>query len=422
MESSTSASAQQVALIVGAGHAGSEAAISLRQNGYAGRILLAGDEPHLPYHRPPLSKAYLQGAVTADALLIRPRAAYEKADIELLPGTTVLDLDLVNRTAAFSDGTTQPWNQLILATGSRPRALPASCLEGGGQPANLHYLRSLADATALAAQLLPGRRLVIVGGGYIGLEVAASAIKLGVSVTVLEAQPRVLARVTAAEVSAFYERIHRDAGVDIRIDAQLERFQTDDNGNVRAVLTTRGESIDADLVLVGVGALPNTELAERAGLRTDNGIVVDESNCAAAPGVHAIGDCCSRYSSAYGRHLRLESVPNAMEQARIAAAAITGKPAPAIAPPWFWSDQYDLKLQIAGLNAGYDQVVLRGSPDDSSFVAFYLQAGRIIAADCVNRATEFAAIKKLVQQRSSIPAPLLADPGVVLKALLETAA
>ncbi|MBB2497340.1 NAD(P)/FAD-dependent oxidoreductase [Aquipseudomonas ullengensis] len=408
---------QTCALIVGGGHAGSEAAVSLRQNGFAGRILIISDEPGLPYQRPPLSKAFLAGTLGAEALPIRPAAAYEKANIEIRNGASVSSLDLEGRSVQLADGSSLGWSHLILATGSRARRLQVVGL-GERQPDNLHYLRSQADAERLREQWVEGQRLVIVGGGYIGLEVAAAAKKAGLQVTVLEAQPRVLARVTAPEVSSFYEQVHRAAGIELRLNTQLEQVSLDASGQmVEAMVTTDGARIPLDLVLVGVGAIANTELAEQAGLEVDNGIVVDNCSRTGAAGVYAIGDCSNHPSALYGCRLRLESIPNAIEQARAAASAITGKPTPYVALPWFWSDQYDLKLQIAGINQGYDQVVLRGSKALRSFVAFYLRAGRLIAADCINRQPEFMAIKKLVQAGFAGDSELLADESVNLKDL-----
>lgn len=408
---------QACAVIVGGGHAGSEAAVSLRQNGFSGRILIISDEPGLPYQRPPLSKAFLAGTLSAEALPIRPAAAYAKADVEMLNGVAVSALDLEGRSLCLADGRSLDWSQLILATGSRARRLQITGL-GERQPDNLHYLRNQADAERLRTQLVADQHLVIVGGGYIGLEVAAAAQKAGMRVTVLEAQTRVLARVTAPEVSSFYEQIHRAAGVEMRLNVQLEQACLDASGQkVEALVTTDGTRIPLDLVLVGVGAIANTELAEQAGLEVNNGIVVDELSRTGVADVYAIGDCSNHPSALYGCRLRLESIPNAIEQARAATSTIVGKPAPYRSLPWFWSDQYDLKLQIAGINQGYDQLLLRGDTALRSFVAFYLRDGRLIAADCVNRQQEFMAIKKLVQAGFAGDIEQLADESVSLKDL-----
>lgn len=408
---------QACALIVGGGHAGSEAAVSLRQNGFEGRILIVSNEPGLPYQRPPLSKALLAGTLTAEALPIRPAAAYEKAAIEILNGVEVSSLNLDERSVRLADGQELHWTHLILATGSRARRLD---ITGAGehQPDNLHYLRSQADAERLRDQLVEGRHLVIVGGGYIGLEVAAAAQKAGLQVTVLEAQTRILARVTAPEISSFYEQVHRAAGIELHVNAQLEQLFLDASGRkVESLVTVDGTRIPLDLMLVGVGAIANTALAEQAGLAVDNGILVDDHSRTSAADVYAIGDCSNHLNEHYNCRMRLESIPNAIEQARAAAAAIVGKQAPYRSLPWFWSDQYDLKLQIAGISQGHDQVLLRGSRALRSFVAFYTRDGRLIAADCVNRQQEFMAIKKLVQMGFSGALETLSDESVSLKDL-----
>jgi len=404
-------------LIIGAGHAGSEAAVSLRQGGYDGSIVLIGAEAGLPYQRPPLSKTYLSGTAASEDLPIRPLAAYEKAGVELRSETLVTRIDTSAKRIELSDGEQLPYSSLILATGSRARSILLSSIDAN-HPQNLHYLRTRSDADQLREQMLPDHHLTIVGGGYIGLEVAAAAKKAGLSVTVLEAMPRLLARVTASEVSAFYEHEHRAAGVDLRLNSQLENFKLDSSGQrVVALVCADGSVIATDLVLVGIGAQPNTELAEQAGVVVENGIVVDEFTRTSAPDVYAIGDCCNHPSPFYGRRLRLESIPNAIEQARVAAAAINGKPQAYHSVPWFWSDQYDLKLQISGLNQGYDEVVIRGTPSQRSFSAFYLNQGRLIAADCINRQQEFMAVKKLIQARYAGPSAALADDTVSLKDL-----
>lgn len=405
-------------LIIGAGHAGSEAAVSLRQGGYDGSIILIGNETGLPYQRPPLSKAYLSGTVAVESLPIRPAATYETAAIELRSETTVTRIDTTAKWIELDDGSHLHYSSLILATGSRARPLQLEGL-GATLPENLHYLRSRKDADHLREQMQPGQRLTIVGGGYIGLEVAAVAKKADLTVTVLEAMPRLLARVTANEVSAFYDHEHRTAGIDLRLNSQLEHLKLDVSGQrVEALVCADGSAIETDLVLVGIGAQPNIELAEQAGIAVDNGILVDEFTRTSAADVYAIGDCSNHPSPFYARRLRLESIPNAVEQARAAAATINGKSQAYQAIPWFWSDQYDLKLQISGLNQGYDQVVIRGKPSLRSFIAFYLNQGRLIAADCINRQQEFMVVKKLVHGGYSGAAAMLADETTSLKDLI----
>lgn len=376
------------ALIVGASHAGAQVAASLRQEGWDGDILLVGDEAALPYQRPPLSKAYLAGTSSIDDLAIRKSEFYEKHRIRLVRAT-VTDLDRAARRISTSDGGTISYSGLALCTGGRARraALPGSTLEG------VHYLRTFADVEAIRQSVRPGGRAVIIGGGYIGLETAASLRTLGLEVTVLEAAERVLARVTAPAVSSFYERVHREAGVDIRTSVLAEGIEG--HTSVTAVRVTGGERVAADLVIVGIGLVPNTELAAEAGLRVDDGIVIDDHARTSDDRIVAAGDCVSHRSARYDRLVRLESVPSATEQAKAAAATLCGKERPIRALPWFWSDQYDLKLQIAGLNTGYDEVSLSGDPAaDRDFSCFYFRDGLLLAADCVNRPRDFMWVKQ----------------------------
>jgi 3-phenylpropionate/trans-cinnamate dioxygenase ferredoxin reductase subunit len=308
-----------------------------------------------------------------------------------------------------------PYLYLVLATGGRPRMMKVP----GADLKNIFYLRTIADVVALRAAFLPGRRVVIVGGGYIGLEVASIAVKQGLDVTVLEGAPRVLVRVTSPEMSAFYERIHRREGVKIRTGIAVSGFIAGPaEASVAAVECGEAETVPADLVIVGIGLIPNTELAESAGLLVDNGIIVNEHAQTSDPHIYAIGDCAAHAHHEFlKRKVRLESVPNATEQARIAAAAICGAPLPPASPPWFWSDQYKLKLQMVGLSDGYDEVVLRGDPDTESFIALYLKNGEVIAADAVNRIADFMAAKRLVAESKAIPPSALADESEPLKAI-----
>jgi len=407
---------QQTTVIVGAGQAGSEVATSLRQQGYTGRVVLIGDEPHLPYRRPPLSKAYLAGEADATSLLIKPRATYEKAKVELLIPAQVVG---VNRDASrieLADGRVQTYDKLVLATGGRPRPLQ---LPGADAP-NVLTLRTLADVDAIRREMQPGHRLVVVGGGYIGLELAAVAVKLGLKVTVLESAPRVLVRVTAPEMSAFYARVHREAGVNVRTGVALQRFDQQ-AGRVSAAVLADGTRIQTDVVVVGIGLIPNVELARNAALEVGDGIMVDEHGRTSDPDILAVGDCANQPNAWLGRRLRMESVPNAMEQARTVAATLCGKLQAFRAVPWFWSDQYDLKLQMVGLSQGYDQVVLRGDPSSRSFCAFYLCDGAVVAVDAVNRAGEFMVAKRLVAERVRADAQCIADEKQPLQALLTPA-
>lgn len=413
--------ASSTAIIIGAGHAGGELAIALRNEGWEGRILLLSDEQHLPYHRPPLSKAYLTGSVPQESLSIRPQAAYDRAGVEFFDGVRVERIERANRQLVLSDGSRLAYDKLAITTGGRPRQLPVANTEAAGRCANFHYLRTLDDVERIRAQMAAGKRLVIIGGGYIGLEVAAAAVAQGLQVTLLEAQPRVLQRVTAAELSAYYERKHREAGVEIRTNVQVADLEITDDA-VTAVLCTDGSSLEADLVVVGIGLIANTELASEAGLDVDNGILVDEQARTSDPDIYAAGDCTNHPNPLLGRRLRLESVPNALEQSRVAAAGMAGKPRSYASVPWFWSDQYELKLKMVGLAEGYEHLVLRGDPASDSFTAFYLKDGKVLAADTVNRPQDFIAAKRLVAEGIAVTAEQLADDSQPLKALLPPAA
>lgn len=412
-------------VIVGAGHAASEAAVSLRQKGYKGRLLMLGEEPYQPYQRPPLSKGYLSGEADEQALYLKPTSMYEKLGIDVRTGIRVVKVDPVRQLVTLADGTEEPYDKLILATGGRPRPLSlAHEAKSARRLSNLHYLRTIDDVISIRRQFKPDFRLAIIGGGYIGLEVAAIASRHRVHVTVLEALPRVLARVTAPELSAFYEQVHREAGVDIRTSAQVERLELDASGDaVKAVVCADGTVLTTDFVIVGIGLIPNVELAQEAGLTVDNGIAVDQSGRTSDPNIFAIGDCSSRPSTLYGKRVRLESVPNALEQARSVAAALCGQPCPDEAVPWFWSDQYDLKLQMAGLSHGYDTLVVRGKPSARSFIAFYLKEGRIIAADAVNSPAAFMLAKRVVAKQPLInDHSALADETIPLQSVFSDAA
>ena len=383
----------QRALIIGASHAGAQLAASLRQDGWSGEIVLIGEEPTVPYQRPPLSKAYLAGKTTLDEITIRSSDFYSKQRIQLLNA----HVEAIDRSAGhivMSTGDTLTYDKLALCTGARPRQLRVP----GADLAGVHYLRTAADVELIRTSAAPGRRVVIVGGGYIGLETAASLRALDLDVTVLEATTRVLERVTAPDVSTFFERIHREEGIDIRTGAKVAALVGDDC--VREVLLSTGESIPADLVIVGIGVEPRTELADAAGLVVDNGIVIDDHARTEDPDIVAAGDCTSHDIARYGCRIRMESVSSAGEQAKVAASTVCGKSRKIEALPWFWSDQYDLKLQIAGLNTGYDEVVLSGDPTrDRDFSCFYLRGGELLAADCINRPRDFMFSKRAITQQ-----------------------
>lgn len=396
-------------LVIGAGHAAGQLAVSLRQSGFDGHITIVGDEPLPPYQRPPLSKKYLAGELDSDRLLVKPAAFYVDNDIELVLGRQVSAIDRGAKTATLDDGSSLSWDKLVLATGSSVRRLNAP----GCDLAGIHYLRTAADVDSIRDEFASGRRLVIVGGGYIGLEVAAIAVAGGLEVHIVEQMPRLLSRVASAEISGFYERVHSEAGVDIHLDCAVLAFGG--SRHVQTVSVSDGRELGADLVIVGIGIVPNTQLASDAGLACDNGILVDEFCRTSDPDILAIGDCTNHPNPILKRRLRLESVPNALEQARTAAATLCGESRAYAQVPWFWSDQFDLKLQIVGLTDGYDQTVIRGSMADNRFACFYLREGQLIAVDAVNSPREFMFSKPAVAAGARIPAEVLADPEQSLK-------
>ena len=398
-------------IIAGAGHAGGQTAISLRQAGYEGRIVVCGDEPVPPYQRPPLSKKYLSGELALERVFLRPESFYLKNDIELRLGNAVREIDRERRTVRLEDGDTLAFTDLVIATGSRPRRLDAP----GADLENIFYLRTLADSDVIRNALVADRRLAVVGGGYIGLEIASTAKGLGLDVCVIEAADRILGRVTAPEMSAYYTSAHRARGVDIRLSTSITAFEGD--GAVEAV-DCGDETIPADVVVVGIGIVPDQALAASAGIRCDDGIVVDERCATSADHVYAVGDCTRHPNPILGRTLRLESVHNALEQARTAAANIAGTPTKYEQVPWFWSDQFDLKLQMVGMSQGYDTIVQRGSMDADDFAMFYLKDGVLIAVDAVNRPREFMACRKLVPERPRIDPTTLADESIPMKEMI----
>lgn len=404
-------------LIVGAGHAGSELAVAARQGGWPGRIVLAGEEFGVPYQRPPLSKAYLLGKSEVESLALRPASAYEAARVERLQGVRVAAIDRAARSIALADGASLQYDKLALCMGGRPRPLACDGIDPAQPPVNLFYLRTMADADGMRAQLQPGARVVVVGGGYVGLEVAASSRGQGALVTVLEAQPRVLARVAGPDVSSFYEAVHREAGVEILTGIGLARVECE-SGRIIAVHCSDGRRLPADLVVAGIGMLPNIEAARAAGLAEEGGIPVNDLSCTADPHIVAAGDCTLQMHALYARQLRLESVPNALEQARAAASWLCGKPKPNRSVPWFWSDQYDLKLQMAGLSQGYDRCIVRGNPAARNFCAFYLQGERLLAVDAVNRPGDFMQVRRALAQPVMVDVDRLSDESFALKDLL----
>jgi 3-phenylpropionate/trans-cinnamate dioxygenase ferredoxin reductase subunit len=400
-------------VILGASHAAAQLAPSLRKSGWEGEIIVVGEEPWLPYHRPPLSKAYLADDKSVDDILIRHAPVYKKFNIEFRLGIRATEIDRDEKVLRLADGDSLGYDKLALTVGSRVRTIPISGTELEG----VHYLRTIQDVEDIKRFVAPDRRAVIIGGGYIGLETASALRKLGLSVTVLEAMDRVLERVTAPELSQFYTRIHQEEGVSIVTGVSAECIEGDTS--VRGVTCSNGKTYPADLVIIGVGIVPNTELAEAAGLEINNGIVVDEFARTSDPDIVAAGDCTFHYCASYQRHLRLESVQNATDQANVAAGTICGVLNEYNALPWFWSDQYDLKLQIAGLSQGFDQVIIRGDIGSSrKFAAFYLKAGKLLAVDAVNKPQEFMLGKRLILSGTEPDENMLADENVSMKEFL----
>ncbi|MGC8517811.1 MAG: NAD(P)/FAD-dependent oxidoreductase [Steroidobacteraceae bacterium] len=397
-------------VIVGAGQAAMQAAYTLRRKGFPGTITLVGEEPWLPYQRPPLSKKYLAGTLEREQLLLRPALFYATHGLKILLGRRVEEIVRREQRVRLDDGTTLPYDSLLIAAGCRPRplAVPGAQLQG------VHYLRNIADVEGIRAALFPGCRLVIVGGGYIGLELAATARARSVEVTVLEWAERVLNRVVCESVSVFYQAEHLNHGVRILCNAKVHALEGG-AGKVIAVLTQDGMSHPADVVVAGIGVLPADELASAAGLKCDNGVVVDEHCRTSDPRIFAAGDCANHPSAHYGRRLRLESVDNAIEQATSAALNMLGIDTVHDKVPWFWSDQYDLKLIIVGISQGHDTVVLRGDPASRAFSACYLRDGELLAIDTINRAQDHIAARKLIAARAHPDPGKLADIGVPLR-------
>ena len=400
-------------VIVGAGQAGFQVAASLRGDGYAGPVTLLGTEPHPPYQRPPLSKGLLLGKMARERLLFRQPDFYAAQAIDLRLGTTVTEIDRAARTVATTAGERIPYAALVLATGTRVRPLPVPGADLGG----VLYLRTIDECEDLGRRIAAAERVVVIGGGFIGLEVAAAVRLLGKPVTVLEAADRLMGRVVAPVISAFYADLHRARGVELVLDARIAALEGDE-GRVRAVAMTDGGRHPADLVVVGIGVLPNIELAQAAGLPCANGIVVDAQGRTADPAIYAAGECTSHPSRFAGGMVRLESVQNAVDQAKTVAATILGRAAAYDEVPWFWSDQYEVKLQMVGLSAGHDQQVLRGDPATGRFSVVYFRAGRPIAIDSVNRPGDHMAGRRLLAAGRPLTPEQAADEAFELKRAL----
>ena len=401
-------------VIVGAGHGGAQCAIALRQNGFTGTVAMIGRESEPPYERPPLSKEYFAREKTFDRLYIRPPQFWAEKDIDLQLGVEVTAVDPAAKLLTLSNGESLSYGTLVWATGGDPRRLPVP----GGTLAGVHAVRTREDCDQLMGEIDGGvKNIAVIGGGYIGLEAAAVLTKLGCKVTLLEALPRVLARVAGPELSAFYEKEHRDHGVDLRTGVTVESLEGE--GRVTGVKLGDGTMVPADAVIVGIGIIPAVGPLIAAGAAGGNGIDIDDRCRTSLPDIYAIGDCAA-YACDYadGTVMRVESVQNANDQATCVAKAICGDEKPYHAFPWFWSNQYDLRLQTAGLSVGYDQTVVRGSPEDRSFSVVYLKGGKVIALDCVNMVKDYVQGRKLVEAGVSPDVAQLADASVPLKELI----
>jgi 3-phenylpropionate/trans-cinnamate dioxygenase ferredoxin reductase subunit len=403
---------QGTVLIVGAGHAGFQVAASLRQHGYGDRICLINDEAHLPYQRPPLSKAYLKGEGRPDSLMFRPDKFYRDQNIELIADRAV-SVDRGARRLLLASGTSRDYGHLVLATGARNRLLDIP----NANLANVRYLRILDESEALRKQIASGQRVVVIGAGFIGLEFAATARIKGLEVDVAELASRVMGRAVTAEISDYFQERHTAAGIRIHLGVQATSIEADGT-KVTGVSLSDGRHLPADLVVVGVGVLPNVELAAEAGLPVASGIIVDEQLLTSDPNISAIGDCALFASPRFGGSLRLESVQNATDHARCVAARLTGDAKTYDGLPWFWSDQADDKLQIAGLTTGYDRVVVRGDRAQRSFSAFCYKAGQLVGIESVNRAADHVFGRKILGMNRSIEPEQAADLSFDLKAAL----
>ena len=394
-----------VCVVIGASHAGSLLAVQVRKEGWQGRIVLISAEKHMPYHRPPLSKAVLSGEKEVDAVLLRPALMYSNNDIELRLGEQVTQISRAEKSVHLASGEILAYDKLALCTGASPRHIPM-----GEGLAGVHYLRNADDVVGIQSQMEAGKRAVIVGGGYIGLEVAAVMSKMGLLVSVVEMADRLLQRVASPVISDYFRLLHEHHGVSVLTNASVEGIL--EEGAELSVLFGDASQIAADIVVIGVGVLPETGLAKAAGLEVADGIVVDAYMGTSDPDIVAAGDCTVFPSARYGRSLRLESVQNALDQARVAAANVCGKPQIYDSLPWFWSDQYDVKLQSAGLRLDHEHEIVRGDPnviDEKGISVFYLRGEYMIAADCVNNAKEFMACKKLIAERLPVNLEALAD-------------
>lgn len=401
--------------IVGAGQAGASAIETLRAHGYDGRLSLIGEEPLLPYQRPPLSKKYLLGEIGVENLLLKPETFYEQHGVEMRLNVRVDEIETADRRLRLSDSTSVGWDRLLIATGAEPRRLPTGLLNGF---APVFTVRSVEDVDRIAPRFVAGGRVLIVGGGYIGLEVAAIARQRNLETTLIEAAPRILQRVAAGQTSTLFADLHRTHGVDLREGVGLTSLEPQNDGSCVVALSD-GTGVVVDFIVAGIGVDPRTELAAAAGLEIDNGIAVNERCETSTTGIFSAGDCAS--FPWHGRRVRLESVQNAIEQGRTAALNMIGESAPYDPVPWFWSDQYDVKLQIAGLNHGFDQTVIRPGVRDGAQSIWYFKSKRLLAVDAFNDAPAFMTAKQLLAAGASLEPDTVADPATNLRAVARDA-
>jgi len=390
-------------LIVGGGHAGANTAFALRKDGFDGEIIITSDEGYLPYHRPPLSKDFLKKNLAIEKMSFKSADFYEEQKISINLDTQINSIDLTSNHAITEDASFN-YDYLVFATGASPRLLPME----NADSKNLFYLRQITDVLSMHKQITPHKEIVLIGGGYIGLEVASAMIELGLKVTILEAEERILQRVTSPEVSQFYNDYHSKKGVRIICNAKVTNLNAE-NQMINSVSLESGETLAADIVLVGIGAIPNTQLAASIGLECDNGIKTDQYCRTSIPNILAVGDCTSSFNSLYNKEFRLESVPNALAQSKVASSSILGNELFNNEMPWFWSDQYDLKLQMAGLSSGYDECHIIGDTDSAEFIACYGKEGYLIALDSVNQSRQFMLFKKALGNGFKLEMSLIKD-------------
>jgi|TARA_Y100000385_G_C13031820_1_gene611102 3-phenylpropionate/trans-cinnamate dioxygenase ferredoxin reductase subunit len=390
-------------LVVGGGHAGANTAFALRKDGFEGEITIISDESYLPYHRPPLSKDFLKQNIAIEKLSFKSADFYKEQKININLNTRIDAIDLESNLVKTKDASFE-FNYLVFATGASPRILQME----NADSKNLFYLRQISDVLSLHKQITAAKEIILIGGGYIGLEVASAMIELGLKVTILEAEERILKRVTSPEVSKFYNDFHSNKGVEVICNAKVNNLNAE-NQMIHSVSLESGESLAADIVLVGIGAIPNTQLADSMGIECSNGIRTDQYCRTSIPNILAVGDCASSFNALFNQEFRLESVPNALAQSKVASSSIIGNELFNNELPWFWSDQYDLKLQMAGLSSGYDECHIIGDINSAEFIACYGKDGHLIAVDSVNQSKQFMLFKKALGNGFQLEMNLIKD-------------